>query len=90
MSKQRAIELGEASKKLGYDFTAADWMYGSKKVRQCLIAWTQKKMIFRGRSVNAAAFMPTEDLGPAMPECQRPWVNSSTRPCQKEVWKCAR
>ncbi len=37
MSKQRAIILAEASKRLGYNFTAADWMFHPKKIKTTLI-----------------------------------------------------
>lgn len=36
MSKARALELGCASKKLGYDFTASDWMFSPEKIKQAL------------------------------------------------------
>lgn len=35
--RQRCLILAKASQRLGYDFTAADWMFNSKKIRQALI-----------------------------------------------------
>lgn len=40
MSKKRSLVLGVASKSLGYDFAAADWMFNPKKIKQALINQT--------------------------------------------------
>ncbi len=37
MSKTRSIIFENASKKLGYDFTAADWMFRPDKIKQALL-----------------------------------------------------
>lgn len=37
MSKARSFEFEEASKDLGYDFTAVDWMFYPDKVKTTLI-----------------------------------------------------
>jgi len=37
MSKTRSIIFENASKKLGYNFTAADWMFHPDKIKQALI-----------------------------------------------------
>jgi len=38
MSKARSLVFEKASRDLGYDFTAADWMFDSQRVRQSLIS----------------------------------------------------
>lgn len=35
--RNRCLILAEASRKLGYDFSAADWMFNPKKIKQSLI-----------------------------------------------------
>ena len=37
IGKQTALDLGGASKDLGYDFTASDWMFAPQKIRKTLI-----------------------------------------------------
>ena len=36
MSKARSLDFEEASKDLGYNFTAADWMFSPEKVKSAL------------------------------------------------------
>lgn len=36
MSKSRSFKFAQASKKLGYDFSAADWMFNPEKIKQAL------------------------------------------------------
>ncbi len=37
MSKKRAIELSEAGKQMGLNFSPADWMFQPQKIRKSLI-----------------------------------------------------
>ena len=37
MSKARSLLIEKASKKLGYDFKAEDWMFNPEKIKQVLI-----------------------------------------------------
>ena len=37
-SRKRCLILAKASKKLGYNFTEADWMFNQSKIKQALIA----------------------------------------------------
>ncbi len=40
ISKSRALQLEKASKKLGYSFTAYDWMFNPLEIRQQLLKET--------------------------------------------------
>lgn len=35
--RERCLSLEKASKKLGYNFTASDWMFNPEKIKQALI-----------------------------------------------------
>ena len=38
--RKRCMALAKASKKLGYNFTASDWMFDPEKIKQALINQT--------------------------------------------------
>lgn len=38
MSKKRALKLAQASKELGYDFKAENWMFCPEKIKSALAA----------------------------------------------------
>ena len=40
MSKTRSLKLAQASKQLGYDFTASGWMFNPEKIKHALINQT--------------------------------------------------
>ncbi|WP_320043215.1 hypothetical protein [uncultured Desulfobacter sp.] len=41
--RKRCLSLEKASQKLGYNFTASDWMFNPDKIKQALINQTSPK-----------------------------------------------